>query len=56
MDKYDHGLLKKIEKIRSLLDQNKVKHRSADQASKQTYDYVKDKLIVDAGSSTSTLT
>lgn len=49
MDKYDHSLLKKIEKIRSLLNQNKAKHRSADQVSKQTYDYLKDKLTTDAG-------
>ncbi|XP_037614866.1 fibrinogen alpha chain-like isoform X1 [Sebastes umbrosus] len=49
IDKYDHGALKQIEKIRSLLDQNKAKHRSADQVSKQTYDYLKDKLTVDAG-------
>lgn len=49
MDKYDHNLLKKIEKIRSLLDQNKAKHRSADQVSKQTYDYLREKLVTDAG-------
>lgn len=49
MDKYDHNLLKKIEKIRSLLDQYKAKHRSADQVSKQTYDYLKEKLTTDAG-------
>lgn len=49
MDKYDHNLLKKIEKIRSLLDQNKAKHRSADQVSKQTYDVLKEKLTIDSG-------
>ena len=49
MDKYDHSLLKKIEKIRSLLDQNVAKHRSTDQVSKQTYDYLKEKLTIDAG-------
>ncbi|XP_044039858.1 fibrinogen alpha chain-like isoform X3 [Siniperca chuatsi] len=49
MDKYDHSLLKKIEKIRSLLDQNRVKHRSTDQVSKQTYDFLKEKLILEAG-------
>ncbi|XP_051251163.1 fibrinogen alpha chain [Dicentrarchus labrax] len=53
MDKYDHNLLKKIEKIRSLLDQNRAKHRSTDVVSKQTYDYLKEKLIVDAGSDNS---
>lgn len=49
INKYDSMLLKKIEKIRSLLDQNKAKHRSADQVSKQTYDYLKEKLTSDAG-------
>lgn len=49
MSKYDHMLLKKIEKIRSLLDQYKAKHRSADQVSKQTYDFLREKLVVDSG-------
>lgn len=49
MEKYDHNMLKKIEKIRSLLDQNKAKHRSADTVSKQTYTYLKEKLTTDAG-------
>lgn len=49
MDKHDFSLLKKIEKIRNLLDQNKAKFRTADQASKQTYDYLKDKLTLDSG-------
>lgn len=49
MNKYDHGLQKKTEKIRSLLDQNKVKHRSADEVSKQTYSFLREKLTVDSG-------
>lgn len=49
MNKYDHGLQKKTEKIRSLLDQNKVKHRSADEVSKQTYSYLREKLTIDSG-------
>ncbi|XP_070849953.1 fibrinogen alpha chain [Chaetodon trifascialis] len=53
MDKFDHTVLKRIEKIRSLLDQNKVKHRTADQASKQTYDYLKEKLTIDSGNDNS---
>ncbi|KAI3375880.1 hypothetical protein L3Q82_003758 [Scortum barcoo] len=52
MDKYDHSALKRIEKIRSLLDQNRAKHRSTDQVSKQTYDYLKEKLTVDAAGDT----
>ncbi|XP_056225453.1 fibrinogen alpha chain [Seriola aureovittata] len=49
MDKYDHNMLKRIEKIRNLLDQYKAKHRSADTVSKQTYDYLKDKLTIESG-------
>uniref|UniRef100_A0A3B4VCE8 Fibrinogen alpha chain n=1 Tax=Seriola dumerili TaxID=41447 RepID=A0A3B4VCE8_SERDU len=49
MDKYDHSMLKRIEKIRNLLDQYKAKHRSADTVSKQTYDYLKDKLTIESG-------
>ncbi|KAL0970678.1 hypothetical protein UPYG_G00245600 [Umbra pygmaea] len=49
LDQTDHSLLKKIEKIRLLLDQNQAKHRSADQASKQTYDFLKEKLLNNAG-------
>lgn len=49
LNKYDHSLLKKVEKIRSLLEQNKAKHRSADQVSKQTYDILREKLTLDAG-------
>ncbi|XP_067379224.1 fibrinogen alpha chain [Channa argus] len=50
MDKYDHNFLKRIEKIRSLLDQNNARFRNADQVSKQTYDFLKDKLTLDSGS------
>ncbi|XP_033970213.1 fibrinogen alpha chain [Trematomus bernacchii] len=53
LDKYDHGTLTKIEKIRSLLDQNRAKHRSADQVSKQTHDYLKEKLTLDSGNDNS---
>lgn len=49
MDKHDIDLLKKIEKIRNLLDQNKAKFRSADQVSEQTYNYLKEKLTLDSG-------
>lgn len=49
MNKYDHDLLKKIEKIRGILAQNEQKHRSTDHLTKQTYDYVKDRLRVDSG-------
>lgn len=49
MNKHDLNLLKKIEKIRNLLDQNKANFRTADQVSKQTYDYLKEKLTLDSG-------
>lgn len=49
MNKYDHDLLKKIEKIRGILDQNTQKERSSDILSKETYDYVKDRLLIDSG-------
>lgn len=49
MDKYDHGFQKRIEKIRNLLQQNQGKHRSADQVSKQTYDFLREKLTVESG-------
>ncbi|KAJ8008508.1 hypothetical protein DPEC_G00105610 [Dallia pectoralis] len=49
LDEGDHSLLKKIEKIRKMLDQNKASHSSADRASKQTYDYLKEKLTSTAG-------
>uniref|UniRef100_A0A665TE02 Fibrinogen alpha/beta/gamma chain coiled coil domain-containing protein n=1 Tax=Echeneis naucrates TaxID=173247 RepID=A0A665TE02_ECHNA len=49
IDRDDHENLKRIEKIRDLLDQNNAKHRSTDVVSKQTYDYLKDRLTVDSG-------
>lgn len=52
MDKYDHQLLKKIENIRHQLNQHKGKYRTADQVSKQTHDYLREKLTVDAGQNT----
>uniref|UniRef100_A0A667YTS2 Fibrinogen alpha chain n=1 Tax=Myripristis murdjan TaxID=586833 RepID=A0A667YTS2_9TELE len=48
MDKYDHDVMKSIERIRHLLEQNQVKQRSTDQVSKQTYDYLREKLVVDS--------
>ncbi|XP_043954612.1 fibrinogen alpha chain [Gambusia affinis] len=49
MDKKDHELLKKIAKIRSLLDQHKARHRSVDLVSKQTYDILTEKLTLNSG-------
>ncbi|CAL1591072.1 unnamed protein product [Knipowitschia caucasica] len=49
MEKYDHDLLKKVEKIRSLLDQNRAKHRSAQQGSKQTSNFLREKLTLYSG-------
>lgn len=49
LDKNDHELLKKIKKIRDLLDQHKARHRSVDLVSKQTYDILREKLTLDSG-------
>lgn len=56
MNSHDLNLLKKIEKIRSLLDQYKAKFRTTDQVSKQTYDYLKDTLTLDSGQCSHTQT
>ncbi|XP_072314907.1 fibrinogen alpha chain [Eucyclogobius newberryi] len=49
LEKYDHTFLKKVERIRSLLDQSNAKHRSADQVSKQTFDFLREKLTLHSG-------
>ncbi len=49
MDKADHDILKKIEKIRRLLDEGRKLHRSADQVSKNTYTYLRERLTSSAG-------
>ncbi|MEQ2167539.1 hypothetical protein GOODEAATRI_005140, partial [Goodea atripinnis] len=49
MEKNDNELLRKIEKIRSLLNQHKTKHSSVDVVSKQTYEILREKLTLDSG-------
>ncbi|XP_043104941.1 fibrinogen alpha chain-like isoform X2 [Puntigrus tetrazona] len=49
MDKADHDIVKKIEKIRSLLDEGRKLHRSADQVSKSTYTYLRERLTSSSG-------
>ncbi|KAK5606880.1 hypothetical protein CRENBAI_014121 [Crenichthys baileyi] len=49
MEKNDNELLRKIEKIRSLLNQHKTKHSSVDVVSKQTYQFLTEKLTLDSG-------
>ncbi|XP_077598164.1 fibrinogen alpha chain [Stigmatopora nigra] len=49
MEHKDHSLLKKIEKIRNLLEQNQAGQHKADQATKQTYDYLKERLVLNSG-------
>ncbi|XP_077445699.1 fibrinogen alpha chain [Stigmatopora argus] len=49
MEHKDHSLLKKIEKIRNLLEQNQVGQHKADQVTKQTYDYLKGELVLNSG-------
>ncbi|KAG9259403.1 fibrinogen alpha chain-like [Astyanax mexicanus] len=45
LDTTDHELLSKIQKIRKLLDEGKKMHRSADQVSKETYNYLRERLV-----------
>lgn len=49
MDKADHDLLKKIEKIRRLLVEGQKLYRSADEVSKTTYTYLREKLTSNSG-------
>uniref|UniRef100_A0A3P8V297 Fibrinogen alpha chain n=1 Tax=Cynoglossus semilaevis TaxID=244447 RepID=A0A3P8V297_CYNSE len=49
MDKNDHMFLKGIEKIRNMLEQNQAKYRTTDHVSKQTYDYLREKLTLESG-------
>ncbi|XP_016105826.1 fibrinogen alpha chain-like [Sinocyclocheilus grahami] len=45
----NHDILKKIEKIRRLLDEGRKLYRSADQVSKNTYTYLRERLTSSAG-------
>ncbi|XP_051559263.1 fibrinogen alpha chain-like [Myxocyprinus asiaticus] len=49
MDKADHDILKKIEKIRRLLNEGRQLYTSADHMSKTTYSYLRERLTSDAG-------
>ncbi|KAJ3585417.1 hypothetical protein NHX12_014136 [Muraenolepis orangiensis] len=49
MDKHDHEILKKITRIRTLLEKNQAQYSSTDRISKQTYDYLRDRLTITAG-------
>lgn len=49
LDQTDHELLSKIEKIRKLLDEGKKLHRSTDVESKNTYNYLRERLVSNAG-------
>ncbi|XP_036413643.1 fibrinogen alpha chain [Colossoma macropomum] len=49
LDKTDLGFLKKIEKIQKLLEDGRRMHRSADQVSKDTYTYLRERLLSSAG-------
>ncbi|XP_066517701.1 fibrinogen alpha chain [Hoplias malabaricus] len=49
LDSSDHEILTKIEKIRKLLDEGRKLHRSADQVSKDTYTYLRERLLSSAG-------
>lgn len=49
LDQTNHELLKKIDKIRNLLDEGKKLHRSTDVESKNAYNYVRERLISSTG-------
>ncbi|KAK3511098.1 hypothetical protein QTP70_030302 [Hemibagrus guttatus] len=49
LDQTNHDILKKIEKIRRLLDEGKKLHRSTDLESKNTYSYLRDRLVSSTG-------
>ncbi|KAG7255402.1 hypothetical protein CRUP_035710 [Coryphaenoides rupestris] len=49
MDKHDHEILTKINHIRTLLEKNQAQHVSTERLTKQTYDYLKDRLTSTSG-------
>ena len=49
MDKHDHEMQKKIDRIRTLLEKNQAQHGSTDRVTKQTYDYLKEGLTTTSG-------
>ncbi|KAJ0055516.1 hypothetical protein NL108_005392, partial [Boleophthalmus pectinirostris] len=49
LEQYDHDFLKRIERIRDVLDQNKAKHRNAEQVTRQTFDFLREKLTLASG-------
>lgn len=49
LDQTDRELLAKIDKIRRFLEENRRNYKTTDQVSKQTYDYIREKLLTDAG-------
>ncbi|XP_017313407.1 fibrinogen alpha chain [Ictalurus punctatus] len=49
LDQTDHEILNKIEKIRKLLDEGKKLHRSTDLESKNTYNFLRERLVSSAG-------
>ncbi|TRY84907.1 hypothetical protein DNTS_002026 [Danionella cerebrum] len=49
IDKADHDLFKKIEKIRRLIEDGQKLYHSADQVSKTTYNYMKERLTSSSG-------
>ncbi|XP_016432191.1 fibrinogen alpha chain-like [Sinocyclocheilus rhinocerous] len=49
IDKADHDIIKKIDKIRRLLDEGRKLYRSTDQVSKNTYTYLRERLTSSAG-------
>ncbi|XP_035281990.1 fibrinogen alpha chain [Anguilla anguilla] len=49
LDQADRHLVNKIDKIRKFLEENRRHYRSTDQVTKQTYDFLRDRLVTDSG-------
>lgn len=53
MDKHDHDMMKKIDRIRTLLEKNQAHTSTTDRITKQTYDYLKEGLTSTSGGDSS---
>ncbi|XP_018611791.1 fibrinogen alpha chain [Scleropages formosus] len=49
LDKADQQLTIKIDRIRKFLEDNRKHYKNTDQFAKQTYDYIREKLVSDTG-------
>ncbi|KAJ8382699.1 hypothetical protein SKAU_G00034770 [Synaphobranchus kaupii] len=49
LDQADQHLVAKIDKIRKILEENRKNYRSTDQVTKETYNFLRDRLVIDSG-------